>query len=69
MRIYSIFGQIEEVAANRFIEKGKARRIPSDEIPQTARYNEQGHVAKFAVMFTDEAEVVRFEEMIADLRA
>lgn len=69
MRIYSIFGQIEQVAAELTVDKGKATKIPFDQIPECARHNEQGDVAKFAIMIPDEAEVVRFEELCAYLRA
>ncbi len=65
---YSIFGQIEEVVAEEMIKEGKAKKIPSEQIPDSARFNERGTHAKFAV-FMPRQMVAEFETRIAQLRA
>jgi hypothetical protein len=66
--VYSIFGQIEEVAADLLIEKGKANRIAAQDIPSTAMVNDMGQVAKFAIVVPRE-HIREFEETIRKLRA
>lgn len=67
-QIYSIFGQIEEAAASSMIAEGKGNKIEADMIPPTARYNERGERAKFAIVLHS-AHVAEFENRIANLRA
>jgi hypothetical protein len=63
-QIFSIFGEIEAIAANAM----GFERIEFDDIPPTARYNDQGKPAKFAVIVPGRA-VAEFERRIALLRA
>lgn len=67
-QIYSIFGQIEEAAANYMIEKGEATKIESKDIPGVELLDKQGRTAKFAVIVPGD-KIDRFEEVIANLRA
>ncbi len=66
--IFSIFGQIEEVAAQVMIDKGQATKIDAKDIPPTAAFNDQGQSAKFAVVVPGD-NVRAFNELIANLRA
>jgi hypothetical protein len=68
--IYSIFSQIEEVAAKIMIERGLATYISAEDIPIDAdvRYNDKGDAAKFAVSIQS-VNVPVFEKMIRDLYA
>ena len=66
--VYSIFGQIESVAAEILIEKGKARKIEARDIPVSAAFDDNGRRASFAVIVPNE-HVPEFERLIADLRA
>jgi hypothetical protein len=65
--IFSIFGQIEDVAASLMIDRGLANRIDPDTIPETAKYH-NGQVAKYAVAMSGRV-VPAFEKLIRDLRA
>lgn len=74
-QIYSIFGQIEEVAANLMLKRypEQIRRIPVEEFPDAARCpdvhrNEQGQAARFAVLMPTQR-IAEFNRLIADLRA
>lgn len=68
---FSVFGQIEEVAANIMISEHSARRIDFDDMPDLPgiRYNANGDRAKFAVVIEGRGAVRRFKKLIADLRA
>lgn len=66
--IFSIFGQIEEVAANHMVETGRATRIEARDIPLAVQRNERGEAAKFAVIVPG-PNIAEFEELIANLRA
>lgn len=68
MQIYSIFGQCDMVAAEIMIKDGKIRKIPQDEIPDTALYNDDGHKAQFAVMVPPERQD-EFNNLCAQIRA
>lgn len=68
IEIFSVFGQIESVAAEIMIEKGEAKKIDAREIPLSAAFNDHGATAKFAVMMSKNL-VPRFNKLIADLRA
>lgn len=68
IEIFSIFGMIEQVAAEHFIEAGNARRIPKEEIPEGLEVNENGDKAPFAI-YIDRAQVMAFNEMLKDLRS
>lgn len=67
-QIYSIFGQIEEAAAETLIAAGEAKKISVDMIPAAELYNERGQPARFAVVVPGE-HIIRFEKLIADLYA
>jgi hypothetical protein len=66
--IYSIFGQIESVAAQVLVDDGTATKIEARMIPDSALYNDHGDVALFAIVLPRNA-VERFENLIRDLRA
>lgn len=67
---YSIFGQIEEVAAEIMVERGLARRIEYRDIPTEMQRNEAGTPARFAIwIFDPKHSTAVFENLIADLRA
>jgi hypothetical protein len=65
--IFSIFGQIETVVAEAMIAEGSCVRIEAWEIPPTARFNELGQQAKFAVIIPAQL-VCAFEERVRKLR-
>lgn len=69
MKIYSIFGQIEDVAAKIMIEEGTARKIDFADIPETARFNSMDQPAKYAIMVFGRDLNHKFEKLIRDLRA
>jgi hypothetical protein len=64
----SIFGQIEEAASEVMIKDGKANRIPFEQIPESAAYNDRGDRAKFAIVI-DKQFVPVFEQLILKLYA
>jgi hypothetical protein len=66
-QIFSIFGQIEAAVAERMIEEGGCNRIPFEQIPPTAAYDEKGNRALFAIVVPTEL-VQSFEARIATLR-
>lgn len=66
--IFSIFGQLEAVAAEIMIKRGEITRIPANEIPPTAAVNEAGQAARFAVI-VPRAKIAAFNSLIADLRS
>lgn len=66
--IFSIFGQIESVAAQIMIDRGELTKIEPADIPASAAFNEQNQPARFAVIVP--ADKLRaFNELIAWLRA
>jgi hypothetical protein len=69
MEIYSIFGQIEDVAAQIMIADGTATKIEAKDIPESERFNKDGEPVKYAVMIYGRALNHKFEELIAGLRA
>ena len=66
--VFSIFGQIEAVAAEIMIERRALRKIAALEIPVSAAFNEFGQRARFAVIVPVQY-IPEFENLIADLRA
>jgi hypothetical protein len=66
--IFSVFGQLEAVAADILVERGQARKIPYEQIPETAQFNKLGHKARFAVMMPAGL-VPEYEKLIKELRA
>lgn len=66
--IYSIFGQIEAVAAQFFIDRKLGTKIEPEMIPPSAAVNKQGMRAQFAIII-QRADVPAFERMIDNLRA
>lgn len=67
-QIFSIFGQIEEVAAKEMLKDPACKRIDAKMIPPTVRFNDAGQTAKFAIMLPTSL-IPRFENLITDLRA
>jgi hypothetical protein len=68
-QVFSVFGVCEATAAEIMLKDGRAtRKIPVDEIPESALFNEFGNKALFAVMVPGER-VHEFNELIKDLRA
>jgi hypothetical protein len=66
-KIYSIFGQLDRVAAQILIDEGKATKI--DPVPAYApQFNDIGVPASFAVIIPTKAIDKRFRELIAELR-
>lgn len=72
--ILSIFGQIEEVAANIMLKKypAECHRIPTTEFPSPRVcpdlwYNDQGEPVRFAIQIPNGL-MSEFEEAIANLR-
>jgi len=52
--IYSIFGQLDAVIAQAMAAEGKVRRIERDMIPPTARHDDNGREAYFAIVMSNE---------------
>ena len=67
-QIYSIFGQIESVVAQAMIDEKVVTKIESGDIPPTARYDDEGRVAHFAIVIPSSL-VPAFERRVRDLRA
>lgn len=67
-KIFSIFGQIESVAAGVMIEKHGCHRIEADKIPETAAISQDGKPALFAVVIPAPKQRI-FEDLIRGLRA
>lgn len=68
-QVFSVFGVCEATAAEIMLKDGRAtRKIPVDEIPDSALYNEFGNKALFAVMVPGER-VPEFEKLCKELRA
>lgn len=69
MQTFSVFGVCEATAAEIMLKDGRAtRKIPVDEIPESALYNQFGNKALFAVMVPGER-VPEFEKLCKELRA
>jgi hypothetical protein len=68
-QIYSIFGQCEALAAEIMLKDGRlTRKIPVDDIPPTALFNQYGQKAHFAVWVPGDR-IHEFDELCKDLRA
>lgn len=68
-QVFSIFGLCEATAAEIMLKDGRAtRKIPVDEIPDSALYNQFGNKALFAVMVPGE-QVPAFEKLCKELRS
>jgi hypothetical protein len=67
-KICSIYGQIEGVVADAMAEQGLVHRIKPEDIPPTARYDEEGRMAHCAIVLTPEMER-EFDERVRRLRA
>lgn len=65
---FSIFGQIEAVAAETMLQQGKGVRIPADQVPASVATNERGDKVRFAVRFTARSQTREFEQLCRDLR-
>jgi hypothetical protein len=68
-RICSVFGQIEGVVADAMVEEGKARYIPPEQIPISARYNDAGERAICALVFPSPGVEAEFDFRVEELRA
>lgn len=66
--VFSIFDQIETVAAEIMIEKGEITKIEAKDIPREVAYNDFGMPARFAVIVPAK-KLAKFNNLIADLRA
>lgn len=64
--IYSIFGQIEKVAADMMIERGKASKMTVS--PREHKYNDEGKPALMYITIPRKW-VHEFETLIENLRA
>lgn len=64
--IYSVFGQIEVVAANDLIQRYGCRKIEADMIPKAMQYDEMGLRAEFAIILTP-SQSREFERLIRQL--
>lgn len=67
-QIYSIFGQIEAVAAEIMIDKMLATKISAEQIPTTVAINDAGEPAQFAIVIA-RRDMAEFEKTIRELRA
>lgn len=68
-QVFSIFGICEAAAAEAMLKDGRAtRKIPVDEIPDSALFNEFGNKALFAVMIPGDR-VEEFNKLCKELRA
>lgn len=70
---FSIFGQIEDVAASILIENKKVTKIPLEQFPDQGDCpdiwtNEQGDPALYAIIVPRRI-IPEFNKLIADLRA
>lgn len=69
MKIFSVFGQCEAVAAEVMLKDGRIlRKIPVEEIPKEALFNQFGDKARFAVLVPG-PHVQAFDELCKDIRA
>jgi hypothetical protein len=50
LAIYSVFGQIEQAAANHMLREGRGTRIEFKDIPEGVRYNDKKVPAAFAIV-------------------
>lgn len=72
-QVFSIFGQIEAVAADIMISRGLGTRIEVSEFPDAAHcphvhVNEHGQSARFAILLPTQ-HIRQFEDLIQELRA
>lgn len=68
-QVFSVFGACEAAAADIMLKDGRAiRKIPVDEIPDSALYNQFGNKALFAVLIAGE-QIPAFEQLCKELRA
>ena len=66
--IFSVYGEMEALAAEIMIRDGEATRINADKIPPFMSFNDRGDRVRFAVVVSGD-KVAKFERLIADLRA
>lgn len=68
-QIFSVFGVCEAAAAEVMLKDGRATlKIPAEDIPLSALYNQFGHKALFAVLVPGE-QIPTFERLCKELRA
>lgn len=68
-QVFSIFGLCEAAAAEVMLKDGRiSHKIPVDQIPDSALYNQFGNKALFAVMVPGE-QVQAFNDLCKDMRA
>lgn len=68
LQILSVFGQIEQAAANHMLRQGKGKRIEFKDIPQSVRYNDKKVPAAFAIALRG-PEIKEFDQVVELLRA
>ena len=68
MPIYSIFGQMDELAAREMIKRGKATEIPTEDIPASERTHKDGRTARLAIVI-QRKHVAELEELTKDFYA
>lgn len=66
--IFSVFGQLEAVAAEIMIKDGVGTKIPPEQIPASVAVNQFGDRARFAVILP-KSKIAAFNNLVADLRA
>ena len=66
--VFTIYGQIEALAANILIGEGEADRIDAADVPLSHAINDRGAPARFAVSMPKTL-TPRFDRLIAELRA
>jgi hypothetical protein len=66
--VWSIFGQIDAVVAQMMVDEGKFNKIEGEDIPATAKFDELGRQAKFAVVVPAKHEA-EFNKRVRDLAA
>ena len=62
---YSIYGQLDALAAEDMIKKGKAKRLPDEAIPEDQRKSADGRPLRFAISIK-KRDVPEFEQLIRD---
>jgi hypothetical protein len=66
--VYSIFGQIDSIVAQQMVDEGKLNKIEAAMIPHSAKFDEAGRQAFFAVI-VPRAFAAEFDRRIRELAA
>lgn len=68
MKIFSISGQIERVAAETMMQRHSLRKIPLHHFPpEVARHDKAGNPVLYAIAMTQDQEN-EFDRLVEDLR-